>query len=68
MLATSLPLMAALAWIVALLIDPGPYDDGSIFLLGFGLLTMATVATVGMILVGGRWALRTGYAVVAATF
>ena len=68
MLATSLPLMAALAWIVALLIDPGPYDDGSIFLLGFGLLTMATVATVGMSLVGGRWALRTGYAVVAATF
>lgn len=68
MLAASLPLMAALVWIVALLIDPGPYDDGSVFMLGFGLLTMATVATVGMILVGGRWALRTGYAVVAATF
>ena len=33
-------------------------------MVGFGLLTMATIAFVGMIVVGGRWALRTSLATV----
>jgi hypothetical protein len=35
-------------------------------MVGVGLLTMATIAVIGMILVGGRWALRSGLASVAA--
>jgi hypothetical protein len=35
-------------------------------MVGFGLLTMATIAVVGMLVAGGRWALRTGLATVGA--
>jgi hypothetical protein len=49
------------------MIDPGPLAPWSVFMVGFGLLTMATVSVVGMIVVGGRWALRTGLATIGAS-
>lgn len=53
-------LLAALGWIVALIVDPGPLEWAPALLYGVGLLAMATVATVGMVVVGGRWAHRLG--------
>jgi len=67
LLASASPLVAALLWVAALLVDPGPLAPGSVLLVGWGLLTMATIAIVGMIVVGGRWALRTALAVVVAS-
>jgi hypothetical protein len=66
-LASASPLVAAVLWTVALMIDPGPLAPWSVFMVGFGLLTMATVSVVGMIVVGGRWALRTGLATIGAS-
>jgi len=65
-LASASPLLAAVLWVVALLVDPGPLAPWSVLMVGLGLLTMATIAVVGMIVVGGRWALRTGLATVGA--
>lgn len=52
--------LAALAWSVALLIEESPLETAPAFLLGLGLLAMSTVAMMGMIAVGGRWAHRLG--------
>jgi hypothetical protein len=54
----ALPLIAALTWVGAIVVDPGPYEAGAALLIGLGLLTGATVSTVGMALTGGRWARR----------
>lgn len=54
----ALPLIAALTWVGAIVVDRGPYDAGAALLIGLGLLTGATVSTVGMALTGGRWARR----------
>ncbi len=54
--------VAALAWVVALLVDTGPLEAVPALLVGVGLLSMSTVATVGMIVVGGRWSHRLGLA------
>ncbi len=63
---TSTPLIAATAWIVALIVDPGGFEPASVLLIGLGLLAMATVAVVGMVLSGGRWARRLAlFAIVA---
>lgn len=53
-------LMSALVWTVALVIDSDPFEAAPALLIGVGLLATATVATVGMIVVGGRWAHRLG--------
>lgn len=53
-------LLAALGWIVALIVEPGPLEWAPALLYGIGLLATATVATVGMVVVGGRWAHRLG--------
>ena len=66
-IASASPLLAALLWTAALLVDPRPLAPWSVFLVGLGLLTMATVGVIGMIVVGGRWALRTSAATVFAT-
>lgn len=66
-LASAFPLLAAVLWTAALVVDPGPLAPWSVLLVGLGVLTMATIAVVGMILVGGRWALRTGLVTVVAT-
>lgn len=60
-------LLAALAWSAALLVDAGPWQSAPVFLIAVGLLIMATVSTVGMIVVGGRWAHRLGLATLAIT-
>lgn len=60
-----LPMLAILTWLVALMIDPGQFAGPSIILLGVGWMIMASVATVGMVLAGGRWAVRTLLAVTA---
>jgi hypothetical protein len=65
-LASASPLLAAILWVVALLVDPGLLAPWSVLMVGLGLLTMATIAVVGMIVVGGRWARRTGLATVGA--
>jgi len=65
-LASASPLIAALLWTVALAIDPGPLAPWSVFLIGLGLLATASVSVVGMVLVGGRWARRTGLASILA--
>jgi len=64
---TSTPLIAAIAWIIALIIDPGAFEPASVLLVGLGLLAMATVAVVGMVLSGGRWARRLAFVAIAAT-
>ena len=60
-------LLAALAWSAALVVDPGPWESAPAFLLAVGLLALATVATVGMVVVGGRWAHRLGLVTLALT-
>lgn len=60
-------LLAALAWTVALVLEGAPWAPAPVFLIGVGLLATATVATVGMVVVGGRWAHRLGLAAVAMT-
>ncbi len=67
-LLSSMSLAAALAWVGALIIDPGPYDSGATFLIGLGLLAATTVGIVGLVLVGGRWAKRTVDGALAGTF
>lgn len=52
--------LAALGWTLALLIDATPLEAAPAFLVGLGILSMSTVAMVGMIAVGGRWAHRLG--------
>jgi MFS family permease len=59
---TATPLLTALVWTVALVVRSEPFSPASALLLGVGLLATATVATVGMIVVGGRWAHRLGLA------
>lgn len=63
-LIASLPLIAAIAWTVHLAIDGAGRDQGSVFLIGLGLMLSAVVSTVGMVVVGGRWARRLGLGVV----
>lgn len=55
---TALPLVAALIWIVALLVDADPLGSVGALLAGVGLVTVATVSVVGMTVAGGRWARR----------
>lgn len=50
--------LAALAWTLALLLDAGPLQAAPALLVGLGMLVMSTIALVGMIAVGGRWAHR----------
>jgi len=63
-----MPLGTALFWVAAMLSDPGPYDPGAVLLIGVGLLATSTVAVVGLVLVGARWARRMAYASVGSTF
>lgn len=60
-------LLAALTWTVALVVDGTPWSGAPTFLIGVGMLASATVATVGMVVVGGRWAHRLGLSVIAMT-
>ena len=55
---TALPLVAALAWILALVVDAGPLGSEGALLAGVGLVTIAAVSVVGMTVTGGRWARR----------
>ncbi len=55
---TALPLVAALAWTVALISDGEPLTSAGSLLAGMGLVTTAAVAVVGMTVTGGRWAHR----------
>lgn len=65
-LAALAPLAAVLAWVTALMVDPQPFPTWpSALLLGLGLLTMATVATTGLVVLGARWAYRLGWFVIA---
>ena len=50
--------LAALAWTVALLVDASPLETAPALLVGVGILAMSTVAMIGIIAVGGRWAHR----------
>lgn len=63
---TVLPLLAALAWTVALIFDEEPLGPAGALLVGVGLLVMTTVSVVGMTVTGGRWAHRLAIASVAA--
>jgi hypothetical protein len=60
-------LLASLMWTGALVLRSDPFNAASALLIGLGLVVMATVATVGMIVVGGRWAHRLGLASLALT-
>jgi hypothetical protein len=51
------PLGIALLAVVALIVDPGSLDAIALLLIGLGLLGTATVSVIGMLLVGGIWAL-----------
>ena len=67
-LAAAAPLLPAMAWTVALIIDSGPFSGMfSVLLIGLGLLTSAAVSVVGMAMMAGRWAHRLGWGVVATT-
>ena len=56
--ALSLPLLASVAWIAALVANPEPLSSHATLLVGIGLLGVTGVAVVGMLIVGGRWAQR----------
>lgn len=60
-------MVAVLIWLAAIMLDPGPYHPNSVLLTGLGWLLLSTVSTVGLVLVGGRWALRTLVAVLGTT-
>lgn len=62
-----LPLVAVLTWVLALVVDSHPWDSASSLLIGVGLTTLGTVATVGMVVTGGRWAHRLAIGTVAMT-
>ena len=61
------PLLAAVLWTIALIVDADGRSQGSVLLIGLGLLLMSAVSVVGMVLAGGRWARTLGFVVVAAT-
>ncbi len=63
-IAASTPLLAALLWVAALLLDPGPLAPPSVLLVGVGLLALAATSVIGIIVVGARWAWRLGLVVV----
>lgn len=63
----SMSLLAALAWTVALLVDGEPLEPAGVVLVGLGMLVTATVATVGMVVVGGRWAHRLAFTALGLT-
>ena len=63
---TALPLVAALVWIVALMVDASPLGSVGALLAGVGLVTIAAVSVVGMTVTGGRWARRLGLVSVIA--
>ena len=52
------PLTSALLWASALIAEPGPFSSAATFLVGIGIIGMATVGLVGTVLAGGRWAQR----------
>lgn len=60
-------MLAVLVWLVAIMLDPGTYHPNSVLLTGLGWILLSTVATVGLVLVGGRWALRTLVGVLGTT-
>lgn len=60
-------LVAALAWTVALIVNGDPFGPAGVVLIGLGMLATATVATIGMVVVGGRWAHRLGLTALAIT-
>jgi MFS family permease len=60
-------LLTALAWTIALVVDSGPFQSAPTLLIGIGMMAAATVATVGMVVVGGRWAHRLGFAALGMT-
>lgn len=62
------PMAAVLVWLTAIMVDPGPYTPTSVLLIGFGWLLLSTVSTVGLVLVGGRWALYTLLVTLSTTF
>lgn len=64
-LLASTPLVTALIWTVAVVVDNEPFAAAPVLLVGVGLMATATVATVGMIVVGGRWSHRLGLATLA---
>lgn len=66
-LLAAVALASALVWTVALIVDSGPFAGAPTLLIGLGLLTSATVATIGMIVVGGRWAHGLGLVTLALT-
>jgi len=61
------PILAAFAWTIALMVDPGPYNAAAVLLIGVGMIMMAAVSVVGIIANGARWAYRLGLAVIAGT-
>ena len=66
-LLAALTLLSALMWTIALVVDRGPFQGAPTVLIGVGMLATATVGTVGMIVVGGRWAHRLALASLAMT-
>lgn len=63
----AIPLLAAVAWTVALIVEPGPFRPAQVAALGAGLLSSSVVAMVGMVVPGGRWARRLALGSVTAT-
>ncbi len=63
----AIPVLCALMWVLALVLDPWPFGEAGVLVLGLGLLVAATVSTVGLIVTGGRWARLLGYGVVGVT-
>ena len=63
----AMTLASALVWTIALIADSGPFTGAPTILIGVGLVATATVATVGMIVVGGRWAHRLALVSLAVT-
>ncbi len=63
---TFLPLIAAIAWTLALIANSEPLSAAGSLLTGVGLIVLATVSTIGMTITAGRWAHRLGVLSVGA--
>lgn len=64
--AAAAPLLVAISWTMALLVEPMPFQEHSVLLIGSGLLLMSVTSIAGMVVVGGVWAHRLALGAIAA--
>ncbi len=59
-------LLAGMVWGLRLIIDPGPFDEGSAALLATSIVIASATTTLGLVLARGQWARRLGLGILGA--